>query len=325
MRAWHLSAVFFLVGAWACGGTSADDSTTGDGGLPDGTLPDVNNPQPDGSVDDVTVPDDGNTGNDGTTTIDAGPFNPTQLGSGLVLWLDAAKGVTENNSAVSLWADQTSNHNDANGGQGGGAHQPTINATAINNLPAVEFALPQNFNDPSQYLQITDSASLEFGTGDFAIFMVAEYTNTTQNGGQGTFYNKVAGNTLPSGPQLYGNGQGTTTTVAVVRARININDNVNSTAANYNDGKYHRIGIRRTGGTLEVWTDGTSTSVTPDAGGNVDVSASGSDAFIGASVVGNQVAIRLAGGIAEVIGVKGSIASGDVTNLDGYFKTKYAL
>jgi hypothetical protein len=167
--------------------------------------------------------------------------------------------------------------------------------------------------------------------------MVAEYSNPTQNAGagQGQFYGKILGNTsdAETGPNLLGNGAGTNNGyVGVMRGRISVTDAVDSTAANYNDGKFHRIGLRRNGAALEVWTDGVATSLTPDAGANIDVSSTGADVFIGASVTPgvnvNQpptIALRLIGGIAEVIGVKGTITNGDTTNLDGYFKTKYAL
>ena len=329
MRAWHCT---FLVFALACGGTT-DDSAMDDGGGTDGTTndgfvaPDTS-PGNDGSVgNDASTADGG--GQDGTVT-EAGPFDPTSLGSSLVLWLEGDKGVTQTNNDVSAWADQTSNHNDASGGTGNGAHQPTVNATAINGLPAIEFAIPTQQNAPSQWLDIADSASLQFGTGDFAIFMVAEYTNdTTGNGGsQAMFYYKVAGNTVPTGPQLIGNSaSGANNTLeSRVRARLTATDAVNSTNTGYNDGKFHRIGIRRNGQALEVWTDGTLTSLTPDAGAAGDVSATGTDVNIGAAETGgNFVNYRLAGAIAEVIGVKGTISDGDVGNLDGYFKSKYGL
>jgi hypothetical protein len=241
------------------------------------------------------------------------------------LWLDAAKGITLT-PAVATWADQSTYGNNGAGGTGPGAHQPTVNATAINSLPAVEFA--NAGNGASQYIEITDSASLQFGTSDFAVFMVAEYANTTTGTGasQGTFYWKVAGNTTPTGPQLYGNaGTGTTTLDAQVRARLTLTDNIDSVGTTYNDGMFHRIGIRRNGSALEVWSDGVSASFTPDAGGTFDVSATGSDAFIGAQPNGNNVDIRLQGAIAEVVGINGTLSTSDVTNLDGYFTTKYAL
>ncbi len=311
----------------ACGGST--DSTL-DGGDDSGSGSDVTLGNDTGNGSDTGAADGGvgDASTDQGTTVDAtGPFDPSQLGTNLVLWLEGDKGVTQANNAVSAWADQTSYHNDASGGTGQFAHPPTINATAINNLPAVEFGAGQT--QAGTYLTIPDSASLELGAGDFAVFMVAEYTNPTtgQGMGQGTFYDKVAGANTPTGPQLYGNaGGGNQTLTASIRARINASDNVNSTGTTYNDGKYHRIGIRRNGTTLEVWTDGTPTSFQPDAGGNIDVSATGSDVYIGAAPSGNGfTTLRLVGGIAEVVGVKGTLSDGDVSGLDGYFKTKYAL
>jgi hypothetical protein len=324
MRAWSYSCVLGLLFAVGCGGDTAVDLDGGDDGstTPDTAAVDTGTGNDSGTVDDTGTTAD--TGSDGTTTIDAGPFDPTQLGN-LVLWLDAAKGVTQNNNAVSAWADQTTFHNDASGGMGNGSHQPTIAATVINGLPAVHFS--GSFQQP-QYFVIADSASLEFGAGDFAVFMVAQYTNPTTGNfpSQGTFYNKVAGNNTPTGPQLYGNAPGpNNTTTGNVRALLTTAINVNSAAATYDDGKPHRIGIRRTGNTLEVWTDGVNASLTPDAGTSPDVSAVGSNVYIGARPGGNNVAGLLAGDIAEVIGMKGTVSASDVTNVDGYFKTKYAL
>ncbi len=322
MRTWSFSALAVIV--LACGG-STDTGIDGGNDASNGNDSSIGNDSSNGN-DTGTPSDSGNT--DATeASVDAGPFDPSQLGTNLVLWLEGAKGITGTGSNVATWADQTSYHNDASGGTGGGAHQPTVNATAINALPAVEFA---NATNNQQYLQITDSASLEFGTGDFAVFMVAQYTNpATGNGAsQGTFYAKIAGNTTPIGPQLYGNaGTGTGNTLdAQIRSRIDLTDNINSVGTTYNDGMFHRIGIRRNGSALEVWTDAVSASFTPDAGATVDVSATGSDAFIGAQGAGGfGGGLRLLGGIAEVVGVKGTLSDGDVSNLDGYFKTKYAL
>lgn len=329
MRAWIFSSLALLATSFACGGTTDTPIDGGDdgGNGPDATVIFDSGPNPDVTEGpDVGVAD---ATTDQGTTVEAGPFDPSQLGTNLVLWLEGDKGVTQdtqNAGHVQTWADQTTNHNDASGSSGQFGHEPTIDATAINNLPAVEFS--GGFN-PSEYLTIGDSASLEFGAGDFAIFMVAQYTNPTSgNGaGQGTFYNKVAGANTPTGPQLYGNAGGANNTlIASVRARLDATDNVNSAGTAYNDGKYHRIGIRRNGSALEVWADGTATSFTPDAGANVDVSATGSDVYIGASPGGNGfTTLRLVGGIAEVVGVKGALSDADVGNLDSYFKSKYAL
>jgi hypothetical protein len=321
MRAWMYSSLVLLL---ACGGAT-DDSIALDGGLDAGqdgtTAPDVT-VGPDTGTPDVNVGDAILL--DVQSDVSTGPFDPSQIGSGLVLWLEGDKGVTEdtNNAGhVQTWADQTSYHNDATGT----GHEPTIDATAINNLPAVAFA---NQGQSSQYLSIADSASLQLGSGDFAIFMVAEYTNPTSGGGagQGMFYFKVAGTNTPTGPELIGNsGAANNTLESRIRARLTGTDNVNSSGTGYNDGKYHRIGIRRNGQALEVWADGTSTSFTPDAGAPGDVSATGSDVTIGAALGGNFPQYRLDGGIAEVVGVKGTFTDGDAAGLDAYFKTKYGL
>jgi hypothetical protein len=237
-----------LAGVFACGGTT----DVGDGGIPDSSNNnDVNNGNDGGNPSDAGNNDTGlaETGTDGGNP-DAGPFDPSQL-SDLVLWLDAAKGVTSGMTGVSAWADQTTYHNDASGTAGAtGAHEPTLTMNAINSLPAISFA-PGMTPGSSEFLDIADSASLEFATGDWCIFMVAQYSNpTTGNGaGQAAFYAKIAGNTTPTGPQLIGNAAtGTSNTLTGnIRARINATDNVNSAGTTYNDGMYHRIGIRKNG------------------------------------------------------------------------------
>ena len=250
MRAWICtSLVLFL----ACGGST---DTTDDGGTDDsGGNPDVTVGPDTGPGDDGGTTDGNDTDADDGGTVDAGPFDPSSLGTNLVLWLEGDKGVTEdtNNAGhVQTWADQTSYHNDATGGTGNGAHQPTVNATAINGLPGVEFALPQAQNQPSQYLIVPDSASLQLGAGDFAIFMVAQYSNASTGNGasQGIFYYKVAGNNTPTGPEFLGNAGGANNTIeSRIRARLTGTDNVNSAATGFNDGNVppHRHAAERPG------------------------------------------------------------------------------
>lgn len=68
-------------------------------------------------------------------------FNPKNIG-GLVLWLDAnnpaANGIQPaDNSALSLWVDQSGRGNDAT--QSSGANQPTFNINIINGKAAINF------------------------------------------------------------------------------------------------------------------------------------------------------------------------------------------
>jgi hypothetical protein len=316
MRVWLNTALVVIA---ACGGSSG---TNIDGGTDASFQPDTGMTNDSGNQDVSTS--DVNMGSDSAseTGAEAGPFDPSQL-NGLALWLDAAKGVTVVGGFVTAWADQTTNMNNA----AAGAHGPTLQAMAVNNLPAVDFA-GGAYN--TQTLTINDSASLEFGTTDFAIFMVAEYQNVTATNGAsvGTLYDKVAGNTTPTGVSLYGNqATGDFMFASNILARLTATDTIASAATGFNNGAFHRIGIRRTGNTLQVWADGVSTSFTPDAGSLPDVSAVGTNITIGDITGGGGTFddTALKGGIAEVIGVNTTISDADVTNLDGYFTTKYAL
>ena len=58
-------------------------------------------------------------------------FTPAALGSRLVVWLDAARGVT--GSPVSSWADQSGTGNNA--AQALAGSQPALTAAGINGLP----------------------------------------------------------------------------------------------------------------------------------------------------------------------------------------------
>src|SRR5262245_38024268 len=79
---------------------------------------------------------DATSGGDAQSTDASGGFDPTTV-PGVVLWLDAARGVTLTNNAVSSWADQTTFRNDAT--QTNSALQPSLSGAAINGLPAIHF------------------------------------------------------------------------------------------------------------------------------------------------------------------------------------------
>src|SRR5262245_40330762 len=91
---------------------------------------------------------------------DPGPWNPGKLPN-LALWLVADTGVTTNNSRVTTWADRSGNNNNA--AQSVIARQPTLVTGVVNGQPVVRF------DGTDDALQVTDSATLQFGTGDFTI------------------------------------------------------------------------------------------------------------------------------------------------------------
>jgi len=254
---------------------------------------------------------------DATDASDAGPDVPVSDGGvasipGLVLWLDAAKGVTKNNqNQVSKWADQSGKNNDAN--QNNNTLQPVWTSNVINSLPVVHFSSSGSGSE----LDIADNMSLQWGTGDFLIEVVARFNNIPNNGlatGYGIFYGKVGMN---SGIFLSAND--VYKMVAGVGAGIDQN-NLWSAQSAYNDNTPRSYGARRAGSTLEIRVQSVvATSVMQN--GNVDVSASGTNAIIGQFMA----QAHLNGDIAEMIAVKGSISMTDLSTLESYFKSKYNL
>ena len=87
-----------------------------------------------------------------------------QTSSNLLLWLRSDVGVTTSSGAVTAWADQSGNSNNAT--QGTGANRPTLTTGAVNSgvLPAI------SFNGSSHYLTLpTDFSNLTSGCSTFAI------------------------------------------------------------------------------------------------------------------------------------------------------------
>lgn len=93
------------------------------------------------------------------------PFAPSDL-TGLVLWLDAAQGVTETGNQVSEWKDQSGNDNDAV--QTTENDKPSFEAAGFNGVETIFFDA-SNTED----MDIADANSLDL-TGDFTAYCVCE-------------------------------------------------------------------------------------------------------------------------------------------------------
>jgi hypothetical protein len=250
---------------------------------------------------------------------DAGmPWTPAQL-SGLVLWLDANKGVTSNagTGTVSAWADQSGKGN--NFSQATGGNQPIVHPTGLNGLPIISF-----MSAFDNYLSIEPCPmSLTFGTGDFLVMEVVSYANTP-SGDQNTGYAALYVPSPSSG--LFGNDDlAMGGANGAVRAQINGTGNfVDSTGTMFNDGNFHVIGMQRSSTTFTVHADsnlGTGTTIPATA----DLTAGTIGVFIGGRVPSEGANQALAGSIAEVVAVNTTVDLVDIANLTSYFQTKYNL
>lgn len=101
-------------------------------------------------------------------------WTPAQI-NGIDAYLDANKGVTESEGAVSAWLDQGPNARSFT--QANPANRPTLSASAFGALPAIRFT-------PQQYVKLAATVDLTAGS---SIFAVARWTagTTEATGNQG--------------------------------------------------------------------------------------------------------------------------------------------
>lgn len=88
---------------------------------------------------------------------------PSDLGSGLKLWLDAndSATITLNGSTVSQWNDKSGTGNDVSNATS--ASQPTYQATGFNSLPTVSFDGSDDFLGKSSVVDIPSTGDLFYG------------------------------------------------------------------------------------------------------------------------------------------------------------------
>jgi hypothetical protein len=312
-----------------CGGSDAGDiANGGDAGVGDAATNDS-------SIADAGTNDgsasDGATANDAGT--DSGTFSVSSV-SNLVLWLEGnlASSITTAipdagaSPTVTVWADQSSHHNDAKGLTAALIRNPTVKANAIHSLAALHFNKEGASPTVGNMLTIANNAdnSLQWGTGDFYVAIVGDFDNDpggAANETVGNFFSKAA--TVSAaivGPSFYGNvpGNGTPTTGLTFYTEVAVGDGVTTTTA-YNDSTPHVFVIRRQGGTLDLLVDGTSVASTTPA---ATVDEDNSNAVrIGAD--GDATLLRLDGDIGEIIAVKDVLSASDQSHIEAYLRAKW--
>lgn len=244
--------------------------------------------------------------------VDSGFFDVTKI-PGLVLWLEASQKVTQNNGFVSGWGDLSGNMNDAS--QATQALRPFLQQAAINGRPGIHFT-DQNMGT---LLTIADSATLNFHTSDYVIWIVAQFSNpaSQNNNGQACFFNKYDANGTAPGPCLFGNANingnypGATACASPALALKN---------ANYNDGAPRLYSAQRTGMTLALRVNGNIVATDVKAVGDLD--SPGIPVRIGMELGQYR---KMIGDIAEIIAAKSSLSMQETSAVDSYLKAKYNL
>jgi hypothetical protein len=313
---------------------SADDSSTanptdGGNGIPDGTIKNASDSSPSEPSD--AVASDSPSGPSDASSDSSSPWTPASL-SNLVLWLDSTQ-VEADGGVVTRWPDRSSFANNAFPPVDGGT-APTLAAASLGGNPAVHFDGLTSLLDLA-----ADAGSLEWGTSDYLVAVVARHTTPTDaaapdyNGnGYGFFFMKQAVNVSPFyGPTIYGGhthgtiGLFTQTACCSTSAYVTSND-----SGVYNDGVARLITARRYAdpdagdaavATLELRVNGAPIGSVTSTEVAHDVSAIGYPAHVGGSY--NHQNIQ--GDMAEVVAVKGAISPSDLASLESYLRGKYGL
>jgi hypothetical protein len=243
-------------------------------------------------------------------------FTPAAFGGRLVVWLDAARGIS--GTPVASWTDQSGAGNNAT--QAMAPSQPALTASGINGLPAV------TFDGVLTFLQIADSPTTRFGTGDFALMVVARGApNVATNA---MLYNKSEAAAPYAGINLFLN---VTRGAATAKASLQLDADFHATTRDdFGDANPHLFGGRLvTSGAsalLEVRVDGERQGMLSLTGGAVNL-----DAPVRATIIGHNGYNALSGfqafkgDIAEVVAVKGTISDAELASLEAYLMGKYGL
>jgi hypothetical protein len=328
MRRFH-SLVFVLAPLAALGACSGDDD--------DAAGPPPASVTPDGgggpSANDGSAGSDSASGNvdgsditDAKAQVDTTPaYTPKSL-PGLVLWLEGSMGLGTGNKT---WADQSGAGNNAKVSTG---HQAADRTAALNGHSGLVFDMYKSY-------EIVDSPSLQWGTEDFLVeAVVHDNWNEIGPSGQvpkqfvwhddgpsayirysfGEVLSKVPGKTTGAGLSLVYNDWSDYSYKIV--GRVDGNNALKIPGRRYEE-MPRLLGFRRKGNVLELRVNGTVTSSQTDAGVATNISAAGTNVYIG----GRPNFTLFCGAIWEIVAVKGAASDAAVAEFEAYAKAKYAL
>jgi hypothetical protein len=242
-------------------------------------------------------------------------WRPSML-PGVVLWLDASLGVTISDGLVMAWRDQSGLGNDAT--QTIRLLAPTLAPSDANGRPMVVFGAPGGRQ--GVHMVIRDHVSLRWAHRPFAVFLVGAATNRRLE--PGVLFRKRGADPGAPGLQML-TGGGDDGLRVVLRSDL---APYNTITSRLSVGPLFAFGVRRTSSTtLELRVNGRGDGRANSSEVDVDVSAEGADAVLGAGSDESPPCCQLFGGIAEVVAIDGNVAEEDLGQLEGYLRAKYAL
>lgn len=225
-------------------------------------------------------------------------WKPTDV-SGCVLWLDASQltGLSDGDPVAS-WSDESGQSHDA-------AQSTADKKPEYDIAPTVIFS-----ND---YLTITDTADLEFGTGDFAIFALAKFT-----GGDAGNSVIIAHNNITTGTYPYWSFRKLGNLFAYYSDDnyTQHDTNANSGEKTINAAAYYVVSVYRSGTEIKVGVDGSY-----GAAGATNTPAGDIDGVINVGyddMWGTGCAMELK----ELIVYKGTVSSDDRAKIESYLADK---
>jgi hypothetical protein len=264
----------------------------------------------------------------GDAHVESG-WSPKDL-PGLVMWLDAAHGLTLSgpaaNQLISRWEDQSGHGHDA--ANDDVVHQPIWRAGAgPNGLPAVMFSRS------NKWLSAEDASEINVGTDDFTLAIVAEWTTPTaatpESDGYAALFQKSS-NASSDGVSVWANIAYTYNGYDLIGSQLGVlfagsARPALSGAAALNDGSFRLCSVSRMNGTqLGIRING---RVDPVAVTQIPANANGdsfgSPVFLGGNPSNPRQA--LTGAISEVVFVHGHLDSTQIGQLETYLLEKYGF
>ncbi len=247
----------------------------------------------------------------GTKTVQFVANTPT---SGLKLWLRADAGVTANaGGRVSQWIDQSGNGMTALNTNA--SAQPLLVAEGLNQKPVLRF---DGVDD-----QLSGTSTYNASAGDYTILTIHRRSAVSSWSAPFSFSVNPTANGAPlmtwkeSGSEFGVNNAGVT--------NVGVYVNTGTTGLN----RFSLASATRSGGTSG---NGGTLNLKMDAGLTSALTATGTQTWTSGTTSGYYLArhngggpTQLKGDIAEVIVYDRVLTTGELTQMEGYLKTKYAL